>query len=331
MFRCHFPSVLLIAFVTQLLMSPLAHSWGVGHRIITEAALDVQPPKLLGRWSELHRNAYHQQEASIRWYVENRFCSHPDWVDGPSRNDADLEERVRVTAFVYAERYGAFLPPITYAGPDRLTWEGPRPKTYHYFTLQTEELNREFARKGSRWYFERISKAFRDHEDVIAAEYFGAFAHAIQDRVSPFHVWDGFKAERETFEQTLAGHGLQSPEGSRNGKAENTSLFWAVGGKGMTASLKNYEPESLGKTIEEAANEFTKRLFESREYAKSIYTDGNGFVAAHLDDDWKEKGSSAATDAYLSLVATENAKLTADTLYTSFLLSRIAPGSTKSE
>ena len=299
-----------------------AYPWGVGHRIITEAALSAQPKELLDRWEKLHRNEFHKQEETIRWYAENRFCGHPDWVDGPSRNEDDLEERVRVTKFVYAEQNGKFLPPITYAGPDRLKWEGPRPKTYHYFTLPTEELNRQFARKGSRWYFEKISEAFRNGEDVIAAEYFGAIAHAIQDRVSPFHVWDGFKVEREMFEQSLAAHGLQSPEGSRNEKVENTSLFWSVGGKGMKADLKGYKPRSLGKNPEEAAKEFTRRLFENRKYAKAIYTDGDGFVFAHLADDWKEKGSSAETDAYLDLVATENAKLTADVLYTAFLLSK---------
>ncbi|MDB3940492.1 hypothetical protein N9406_05955 [Verrucomicrobiales bacterium] len=300
----------------------MAYPWGVGHRIITEAAVGAQPKELLDRWEELHRNSFHKQEESIRWYVENRFCGHPDWVDGPSRDEADLEERVRVTQFVYAEKNGKFLPPITYAGPDRLKWESPRPKTYHYFTLQTEELNRQFARKGSKWYFEKISKAFRDGEDVIAAEYFGAIAHAIQDRVSPFHVWDGYKLQREAFEDGLAAHGLQTPEGSRNEKSINTSLFWSVGGKGMTATLKGYKPRSLGKTPEDASIEFTKRLFASREYAKSVYTDGDGFVHAHLADDWKEKGSSAETDFFLDLVATENAKLTADVLYTAFLLSK---------
>jgi len=90
----------------------------------------------------------------------------------------------------------------------------------------------------------------------------------------------------------------------------------------MKATLKGYKPRSLGKTPEDASIEFTKRLFASREYAKSVYTDGDGFVHAHLADDWKEKGSSAETDFFLDLVATENAKLTADVLYTAFLLSK---------
>ncbi|MCG8598552.1 MAG: hypothetical protein MI807_00220 [Verrucomicrobiales bacterium] len=310
-------AILFVIFATSQ-----ALPWGVGHRTITSAALSVQPDDLLKRWEVLHINPHHKEEASVRWYVENKFCSHPDWVDGPSRDEGDLEERVRITGFVYAEKNGKFLPPITYAGPDRLKWEGPRPKTYHYFTLQTEQLNREFARKGSKWYFENISRAFRKGEDVIAAEYFGAFAHAIQDRVSPFHVWDGYKEEREHFETGLAAHGLQAEDGSRNGNAINTSLFWSVGGQGMKADLSGYRPKSLGDTPETASKEFTERLFASREYAKAIYTDGDGFVHSHLSDEWREKGSGPETDHFLGMVASENAKLTADALFTAFLLSK---------
>lgn len=301
-----------------------ASGWGVGHRIITEAALAVQPDELRDRWSAVHRNAYLDREATILWYVAHRFNMHPDWVDGPSRKSDDVAERVRSTAFVYAERNGTFLPPITYAGPDRVQWEGPRPKTYHYFTLPTEELNREFARKGSRWYFERIASAFRDDDDVVAAEYFGAFAHAIQDRVSPYHVWDGYVDEREALEDSLADAGLQSPEASFRGKAASASLFWFVGGRGMEADLSGYTPQLLGETAAEASEAFVERLFQSREFAKRVYTSRDGFIAAHLQDDWKGKGSSEETDAFLSQVAEENARLTADALYTAFRLSLVS-------
>lgn len=303
-----------------VLFSEAAFGWGVGHRIITEAALGVQPRSLFERWQVLHRNAFLEKEESIAWYVANHFSKHPDWVDGPSRTGEDLEERVRIKAFVYAESEGRYTPAITYAGPDRVASKGFRPKTYHYFTFQTEEVNREFARKGSRWYFEKISTAFREGNDIIAAEYFGAFAHAIQDRVSPFHVWDGYTGEREAFEDSLAGEGLQSEEGSRNGNPGYTSLFWTVGGKGMTPNLEGYQPRSLGDSAESASEEFVRRLFASREYAESIYTDREGFIAAHLEDDWKERGSSVDTDRFLTLVAEENAKLTADVLFTAFSL-----------
>ena len=36
----------------------MAYPWGVGHRIITEAAVGAQPKELLDRWEELHRNSF---------------------------------------------------------------------------------------------------------------------------------------------------------------------------------------------------------------------------------------------------------------------------------
>ncbi|MDF1861398.1 MAG: hypothetical protein P1U87_14375 [Verrucomicrobiales bacterium] len=309
-----------LLFLFVLFQPFYSNGWGVGHRIITEAALEVQPVELQKRWRALHRNEFLGKEETISWYVSNHFSKHPDYVDGPSRNEEDLEERVRAAGFLYAEKNGTFLPPITYAGPDRLEWEGPRPKTYHYFTFQTEEVNREFAHKGSKWYFEKISAAFREGNDVIAAEYFGSFAHAIQDRVSPYHVWDGYTPQREAFESTLSDHGLQRKEKSFREKPQSSSLFWFVGGKGMSAELKGYSPKILGDTAEEASREFVDRLFASRQFAEEIYTRRDGFVAAHLEDEWEAKGSSEKTDRYLSQVAEENARLTADVLYTAFLL-----------
>ena len=43
---------------------------------------------------------------------------------------------------------------------------------------------------------------------MLAAEYSGAFAHAIQDRVSPYHVWDGYTVKREAFEDQFVKEGL---------------------------------------------------------------------------------------------------------------------------
>ncbi|MAS96989.1 MAG: hypothetical protein CMO55_27675 [Verrucomicrobiales bacterium] len=314
--------VFFFSILSSVLLSsaPSVHAWGVGHRIITEAALEVMPAALKQRWEAKHTNDYLGREASLAWYVCNRFNMHPDWVDGPARSEEEIEERMRSKQFVYAELRGKAMPPITYAGPDRMEWEGPRPKTYHYFTFPQEELNREFARKGSRWYFKKISEAFLKKDDLLAAEYFGAFAHAIQDRVSPFHVWDGYTREREAFEDLISEQGLQAEAGSRNGNPAGSSLFWSVGGQGMDVSISGYEPELLASSPDPASRVFADRLFKNREFAKKVYTDQEGFVQAHLNDDWKDKGSSKATDQFMSQVATENAKLTADVLYTAFVL-----------
>ncbi|MCB1231482.1 MAG: hypothetical protein KDN19_14525 [Verrucomicrobiae bacterium] len=298
-----------------------AGSWGIGHRVITAAAIEVMPAELRKRWRAVHRHPVSGEEMSIANWLVQRYCHHPDWVDGPSRADgSDIPERKRATQFVYAEKNGQFFPPIAWADPDRDP-KATRPKTYHYFTFPQEEVNRALAERGARWYFERISKAFAEGNDVAAAEYSGAFAHAIQDRVSPFHVWDGYTAEREALETGLAAEGLQSPEGSRNGKPANASLFWGLDGPHMKADLKGYAPKLLGESVEAAAKAFTDRLFENREFAKTVYTNRGGFLAAHLADDWKNKQGSEATDVPLSIVARHNAELTADVFYTAWVFS----------
>ena len=80
----------------------------------------------------------------------------------------------------------------------------------------------------------------------------------------------------------------------------------------MVANLGDYQPKELGKNVEEAAVEFTRRLFASREFAEAVYTDREGFVSAHLKDKWQDKKSSKETDAFLSKIAEEKAKLTAE-------------------
>ncbi len=322
-FSLFLATVLLVALPFQT-----ARAWGVGHQVITRAALEAveaRAPELLARWAARHRNAYLGKEETIAWYVAHHFCKHPDWVDGPSRTGGEeIEERIRATAFVYAEKNGTFLPPIAYTAPERQEGKGPWPKSYHYFTYQTGELNRAFARKGARWYFERISQAFREGEDVMAAEYFGAFAHAMEDRVSPFHVWDGYGGKREALEDRLADQGLQAPDGSRNEKPANSSLFWGIDGPDMDAAVPGYEPKLLGTTLDEAAEVFTERLFTNRDFAERVYTDAEGFLKAHLAENWRNKAAGAETNKYLSQVARENARLVADVLWTAYTFSKEA-------
>lgn len=309
--------LLLVAFLCG--RSTAAFAWGAGHRIITGSALEVMPGELKLRWERTHRHPVSGEEKPLSAWLVERFCMHPDWVDGPSRDGTDIAERKRSTQFVYAERNGLYFPPIAWADPDRDP-KTPRPWTYHYFTQRSEEVNRAFAGAGARWYLSRIAAAFREGRDAEAAEYAGAFAHAIEDRVSPFHVWDGYTEEREALEDSFAGEGLQAPEGSRNNKPENSSLFWGLDGPGMKADLSGYDPKVLGATLEEAAETFTARLFEGREFAKSVYTRRDGFLAAHLADDWRNQKGGPETNRFLSEVATENARLVADVFFTAWSL-----------
>lgn len=313
------PSLLLLLVAGLCGRSTEAFAWGAGHRIMTRAALEAMPEELRLRWEGSHRHPVSGEEKPLSAWLVERFCMHPDWVDGPSRNGDDIAERKRSTQFVYAERNGLYFPPIAWADPDRDP-KTPRPWTYHYFTQRTEEVNRAFAEAGARWYLARIAAAFREGRDVEAAEYAGAFAHAIEDRVSPFHVWDGYSGDREALEDSLAAEGLQAPEGSRNGKPENSSLFWGLDGPEMKADLSAYVPSVLGVTFEEAAEAFTVRLFEGREFARSIYTRRDGFLAAHLADDWRNQKGGPETNRFLSEIATENAKLVADVFFTAWKL-----------
>ena len=294
-------------------------AWGIGHQVISKGAYAVLPDELKARWDQKVRIEATGVEKPIASRLISQYCKIPDQVDGPSKDGSDIEKRKKATKFLYAEKEGKFYPPLAYADPERDP-KKPRPKTYHYFTYKAEELNRAFCLKGARWYFEKISKAFQSSDDILAAEYSGAFAHAIQDRVSPYHVWDGYTEKREAFEDLLKEESLQIAENSFRGKSAGTSLFWTVGGSGMLANLGDYKPRVLGSNAEEAAVEFTRRLFASRDYAEAIYTDREGFVSAHLKDQWQEKKSSEETDAFLSKIAEENAQLTADAWWTAWSL-----------
>lgn len=300
-------------------LPPMARGWGAGHRPITRAAVEVLPEALRAEWAKTHVHPVSGEQRTVASWLVERFSMHPDWVDGPSGTGKDIDERRRVTQFVYAERNGVYFPPIAWADPDRDPGAA-RPWTYHYFTRPTEEVNRAFAEAGARWYFERMAAAFRRDQFVAAAEYGGAFAHAIEDRVSPYHVWDGYQAEREALEESLAEHGLQSPEGSFKGEPKGPSLFWGLDGPNLTADLSGYAPQALGTTVDGAAEAFTRRLFETRAFARSVYSRREGFLAAHLADDWRAKGGSPGTDRYLSEIATHNARLVADVFLTAWLL-----------
>lgn len=293
-------------------------AWGGAHFAMTGAAFEVQPQAFRESWSVPHRCPVEGIENSLSWFLTNRFTMHPDAVDGPCRTPEELPRRLRATRFVYGERDGKFFPPIAWSDPEKAS-KGPRPKTYHYFTLRTEELNRIFAEKGARWYFEKIRDAMVEGRQVDAAEYLGAFAHAIEDRVSPFHVWDGYGESREKLESRFPV--LQSPEGSRNNQPANTSSIWALGGEGIEVNLEDYQPLILGKTTEEASRVFTERLFQSRAFAESVYAEPEGFIRVRLQEDWKNRKAGEATKQILSRVAEENSRLVADVMRTAWFFS----------
>ncbi len=311
----------LLAGLLVALNPMSAEAWGGAHPVMTSAAWEVQDEAFKELWKEKHHNARVDRDETLAWYLVNHFCKHPDWVDGPTRDETDIPERLRIAKYLYAEREGKYFPPIAYTDPDKAT-KGPRPRTYHYFTLQTDELNRAFALKGARWYFEKISTALREGRNADAAEYVGAFAHAMQDRVSPYHVWDGYTEDREAFEDEYRDGIMQKDETSFRGKSAGASMFWALGGEGLSADLGDYQPKSLGATPEGAAGAFTERLFASREFALKVYIDPDAYLGAHWNDNWVEKKVSPETNRHLETICHENAKLLADVLQTVWTLSQ---------
>lgn len=310
--------IILVTFLLSLPGDVLA--WGGAHPVMTEAAWQVQDGTFQKRWQQMHRNARIAREETLAWYLTHHFCKHPDWVDGPSTDQGDVPERMRATHYLYAEKDGKYFPPIAYMDPDKAA-KGTRPRTYHYFTLSSEELNREFARKGARWYFEKITGALKEGRDADAAEYAGAFAHAIQDRVSPYHVWDGYSEEREAFEDQFRDGIFQKAETSFRGKVAGASMFWTLGGEGLSVDLGSYEAKALGADPESAADLFVERLFESRRFALQIYLDPEAFLGSHINDDWPSKQVSEATNRHLETICHENAKLLADVLETAWRMS----------
>ncbi|MDF1812715.1 MAG: hypothetical protein P1V20_10890 [Verrucomicrobiales bacterium] len=311
---------LCVVAAVFLLLPNEAFAWGGAHVQMTGAAFAVQSEAFRKTFSENYDDPFDQTLRPLSWHLVNRFTMHPDAVDGPCRNEADIPKRIRATQFVFAQRGDKFMAPIAYADPQK-SEKGPRPKTYHYFTLQTEELNRIFARKGAEWYFRKIGLALQESRTADAAEFLGAFAHAIEDRVSPYHVWDGFAVQREELESQYPG--LQAPEGSWKGNPGSASLIWALGGKNVKVNLSGYEPQALGEDIESAAEAFTQRLFESREHARKIYSRENGYISVHLQDDWQNRAEGVETGRILSEVAQENSRLVADVMLTAWILSGI--------
>ena len=312
-------SVIKAILTLAVMTHSLSFGWGPAHTAMTQAAIETQSPEFRALLTNSHLDWRTKEVKSLEWLLSHRFSMHPDWVDGPTRDETDIPERLRITQFVYGEREGKFMAPIAYTDPDKDS-KGPRPKTYHYFMLKTEELNKAFARDGAIWYFKRISKALKEGRNLDAAEYLGAFAHAIEDRVSPYHVWDGYADQREAVEDNYPE--LQQPEGSWGGRPASASMIWALDGKGVEVDLGNYEPKLLGIDLESAAEQFTVRLFQSREHARGIYTLKDGYIKAHLQDDWKNREVSQPTTDILSEVSAENAKLVADVIRTAWEFSQ---------
>jgi hypothetical protein len=293
----------LIAFLLLFASTHSAFGWGSTHAQITQAAYDVQPQALRNLWVVSYQHPQDGSTRTIQAYLLDYFwwSGNPDHVDGPLNGTFASEDRKNYAKlFHYGERGGAFAVP-TPTGlplpPEGSAW------TYHYFNFSPSE-NAGRAERGAEWYFDRIVEAFLDDRDEDAAQYAGSFAHAIEDRSSTVHAWDGYGAERSTVE-------------SQNGV---NMQFWFINDNNVSADIAGYDPLMLGTNSAEAAQELSVRLQSLNDESRANLSDTNRYLGSHLNDDWMNSGSSPATDAHMAEMARGSSRLLADAFFTGFML-----------
>ena len=258
-----------------------AFAWSDGHATITRAAFESLPQAQQAGWGREADDPIWKCSRKIAEGLIKDYCYIPDLYDCGPKNPTFKPE---VKPFFRSSAQG---------------------KSYHYFTLD-EKGNREWCRAGAQWYFEQMARAFKANKPVDAAMYAGSFAHAIEDRTSPYHCLDGYEKARADYEKQ---HGLDFK-------------FWALSDKHVAVSLEGRMPILLGKDPAEAARAFCKRFEENNAYARGRIPD---FVGAHLKDDWKNEAVGSPTDAIMSEMATEAAKLVADVFYTALVTGSRTP------
>ena len=311
-----FPAVLLCCVLAAA--SEPAWGWSSAHAKITRAALDVQTKELRQTWSAPYQHPHDDQRRTIDVYlVEYAWWSgNPDHLEGPLNATNAYEERKHyVKQFVYGEKDGRYAVPSPYgvpADPNGGDWG------YHYFSFSEAE-NLARATRGGQWYFEKMQSAFRDNRPADAAQLAASLAHAIEDRSSTVHAWDGYGALRAKVE---ARYRVDSE------KKFGMSVFWFIDDKGVDASIGDYQPRLLGTTPAAAGRQLAQRLQRVSKNSRIILSHQDGYVGPHLKDDWKNAGSSPATDAAMSRMAQESTRLTADMFFTAYSLAQ-SPDATR--
>ena len=266
-----------LAMLCALLPGTAAlYAWGCMHATITEAAFAVLPEKQKQAWSATEDDAIAKTTGPISRHLIRSFCLYPDSFANP-KSPGFLPEAGQ---YIYADK---------------------SKRSYHYF-VHTEAQNRALCHAGAKWYFQKMAESFKANKPLDAARYAGAFAHAIEDRVSPFHCLDGYEKVRAEYDQK---HGL-------------TFAFWTLDDNGIKLSIEGYQPQRLGATPSEAADEFTRRFEENNLKARTLIQ--TRFIEAHLKDDWRSKASGQETNEIMREMAEPAARLLADAWFTGFIL-----------
>jgi len=288
------------------ILTTTAFGWSSAHYRVSTAAYDALPQELADLWSQPHTDPYYVDPTprtidyfltSYAWYTGN-----PDHHDGP--NPSDYNRKRYISNFIYAELNGEYVMAVPYNDPDHV---GPRPKTFHYLPYD-EAGNRAFTIRAAEWVFAQTVQAFMESNPADAAQFMGTFAHAIEDRSSVYHAWDGYSALREQFET----------DNNIQGSTPGVSDFWRISDVAVRVDLTGYTPVLLGATIEEAAEVFADRLQASADFTRNLNM--TTFFDAHINDDWENKVSGAAATAIMDDMAEFGAFLVADAFYTSYVL-----------
>ena len=253
------------------------YAWGSMHATVTKAAFVALPEKQKQAWSTTEYDSITKATMPIAQHLVHRFSYYPDQYDCGPQNPG-------------------FTP-----GVEPYIYRDKGKGSYHYF-VYTEVQNRTLCRAGAEWYFQKMAESFKANKPLDAARYAGAFAHAIEDRTSPFHALDGYETVRAEYDKK---YGL-------------TFAFWTLNDGGAKLSLGEYQPQCLGKTPSEAADAFTKRFEEINLKARNLIE--TRFIEAHLKDNWQNKASSNETDEVMREMAGPAAKLIADAWYTGFVI-----------
>lgn len=272
-------------------------AWSVpSHQHITKAAFDVLPQWQKDIWdnNDIVFDSIYEVNDIILDHLISHFCRLPDNHDGPT-GLRDLAKRI--SKFIYAEKDGTYAQPIAY------DVASGRPWTFHYFDWSVNGPYEKIY-NGSKWYFEKISKALKEDKPLQAAQHFGCFAHGLEDSTAPYHCLDGM----DDYRHTLWPYS--------NHRGENFNFFISLDSD-ANANIQGYKPQILGDTPEKAAEETARRFIQANQYSRSLIPQ---LVQAHQKDDWKNRLSGPETVAIQSLMASNNSKLIADVLYTSFCL-----------
>lgn len=268
-------------------------AWSSAHEYITEAAFNVLP--------EWQKRTWNQTQYDPVWDVNNiiasglikKYCYYPDMLDGPLK-PGFLTQKRKISFFLYAEKDGNRVHPIGYGDTDFADDDW----TYHYFEWEGKE-NYQRSYRGAKWYFEKSINAFRRGDASTAAQFLGSFAHAVEDRSSPYHCLDGAAERRNCL------------------WPEDAHIFFTLSDVNVNVDIENYKPTLLGETADKAADKFARRFERMNQYSRKLLPQ---LVKAHKEDDWKKGISGAKSDAIQSQMASECAKLVADIFYTSFYL-----------